>query len=864
MHLQEISREVWRDNYKAPKEKTHRDLWNRLAMSASEPEKENKHDEVYQDFLWLLDDFKGVSGGRITSNLGVEKREGTSLINCFVHGPTSGEFQDADSINGIYEMLKSQALTLKSEGGYGMNFSWLRPNGTYIKGIGARTPGVLKFMELWDKSSEIITKGSNKVLGDRKPEEKIKIRKGAQMGVLEIWHPEIEDFIDAKLIPNRLEKFNLSVGITNGFIDAVKNNKKWELKFPDTEHKNYKTEWFGDIEDWESKGYPVVIYKKVDATFLWDKIMKSTYTRNDPGVLFLDIINKYNSLTYAEKIFTTNPCGEIPMAAAGICNLFSLNVVKYIVKIDADHYAFDYDKFRKAVGIAVRFADNINDISKVPLEEYKKSMIEKRRIGVGVMGLGSLHYILGVRFGSDESLRLIEDIFRAKSETELLASANLGKEKGSFKHFDKEKYFNTYWWKHLPISKDIKQEIEKIGEMRNSHRSANAPTGNNATYAQCVSGGIEPVPFGKEYVRWTIVSEKEQQALKEKGFKFPNLQSGEWCETKHMKLNSIKNGDTEDFFLEGSFEDQAYKMDKNRGLTKYNLVKDYGWEFVENNFSEERISELEEKGTFVSTSELSVKEHIDTLKIISRYTDMGTSKTINVAKDYSYEEFKHVYLDAWKAGIKGITTYRAGTMAAVLEKKEEIQEERAYLENIFLKANGNVIKDKYKLPDEYFSKGYIINDNNHKKWYVNIAFADKNLTKPFALFVSTNCKESNEVADETVNSMFKLAKSNGIPKALIDEHWEKCQGQTNVTRIARTIGFCLRHNIPRIEIVNILDQGNYPLSSFSFHIKRLLKQFIKDGTPVTGKHSTCPQCKEQLVFIESCVKCPSCQWSRCS
>jgi len=175
-------------------------------------------------FFTLLQDFKFVPGGRITSNIGIDGRKGTTLFNCFVHNPLDLPMMDPDSIEGIYNLIKVQALTLKSEGGYGMNFSWLRPAGAYVSGIGARTPGVLKFMELWDKSSEIITQGSSKILGSLKENEKKKIRKGAQMGVLNIWHPDIIDFIKAKQTPGRLTKFNLSVGITPGFMEAVEAN----------------------------------------------------------------------------------------------------------------------------------------------------------------------------------------------------------------------------------------------------------------------------------------------------------------------------------------------------------------------------------------------------------------------------------------------------------------------------------------------------------------------------------------------------------------------------------------------------------------------------------------------------------------
>ena len=855
--LPDLSKEVWEQNYRADGENTVQDTWERQAKACSAVEKEEIRAKVYEDFKWLLTDFKGIAGGRITANLGVA-REGTTLMNCFVQNPSDINYKDVDSIEGIYSMLKAQALTLKSEGGYGMNFSWIRPAGTYINGIDSRTPGVLKFMELWDKSSEIITMGSETIIGERHKGEKKKIRKGAQMGILSIWHPEIETFIDAKLTPNRLTKFNLSIGITNGFMDAVNAEADWNLEFPDTTFIKYKSEWFGDIYKWKALGYPVIVYKTMKARELWDKIMKATYTRNEPGVLFLDLANKLNPLSYAEDIYTTNPCGEIAMST-GVCNLLSLNLTQYCTQTEIGKFVFDYEKFKKAIKIAVRFSDNINDISPAPLPEYVQSMTEKRRIGIGTLGLGSLHYMLNIRFGTPESLTLIDSIYKVKAETEIIASAELGVEKGSFKLFDKKQYFNTYWWKNIPISNEVKQLVESIGCMRNSHRSANAPTGNMSIYAGIMSGGIEPV-FMKEYIRWVIVPEADRAELRAQGFEFPDILKGEWFETKHMKI--VKNGAEET--LLGSFNKNEYQVDKNRGLTICKNVEDYGIRFVRENYSPEDYKKMDEAGIFATTENLGVYEHINTLKAIAKYVDMNSSKTVNIVNEYPYDEFKNVYMDAWKAGIKGITTYRDGTMTAVLTKKENTQEKQEKMTKMLGDSNDGIIHDNVSLPDEYFSKGYNIKDaHTKKKWYINIAFWDHSYVKPFGIFVSTNAKEGSEVADSTVEAMFALAKEMKIPKKWIDDQRMKCENQSNVIKIARSISLLLRHNVPIIDIVNVLDDGNYPLSSLTFHIKRLMKQFIKDGTVAKGKSGKCIKCGGDYIFQEGCVLCMSCGSSKC-
>jgi len=309
--MNKFSEEIWKDNYRAPGEENIEQTWKRLATECAKVEKKEVQQKISDEFYSILEDFKFIPGGRIMANLGVEGREATTLMNCFVHEVRDINLKDPDSLEGILSQFKAQALTLRSEGGYGTNFSWLRPAGTYVKGIGSRTPGVLKFMELWDKSSEIITMGSEKIVGELRLDEKVKIRKGAQMGILSVWHPEILDFIVVKQTPGRLTKFNLSVGITEGFMKAVENDKDWQLIFPDTEHSRYEEEWNGDVDEWQSKGYPVIVYKTVKAKDLWDTISYATYTRNEPGVLFLDLANKLNPLVYGEKISSSNPCGRL-------------------------------------------------------------------------------------------------------------------------------------------------------------------------------------------------------------------------------------------------------------------------------------------------------------------------------------------------------------------------------------------------------------------------------------------------------------------------------------------------------------------------------------------------------------------------
>jgi len=830
-------------------------MWKRIAVAGAKPEGEQQ--ELWADkFYDVLEDFKFVPGGRINANIGVEEREGTTLFNCYVHNPKDIDFKDPDSITGIFRLAEKQALTLKSEGGYGMNFSWLRPDGTYINGIGARTPGVVKFMELWDKSSELITMGTTKRHGPKELHEKDKIRKGAQMGVLNCWHPDIEEFITAKQTPGRLTKFNLSVGITNGFMEAVQNNDMWELKFPNTKHEKYTTEWQGDLDEWESKGYSVDIYTKIKARELWDTIMLSTYNKNEPGVLFLDLANKLNTIPKQETIQTSNPCGEI-MMSTGVCNLGSINLVKFVsINKETRDFHFDYDGFKETVKVAVRFLDNINSISTTPLPEYDKSLKEKRRIGLGVMGLGSIHLMLGVRYGSEKSINLVRAIWKLKAETELLASMELGVEKGSFTLFDKDEYFKTNWWKNLEIDEDVKKEIEASGCMRNSHRSANAPTGNTSILAGVVSGGIEPV-FMTDYVRWSVVTDNDKRKLMKKGLKFPDTTKGEWFETEWFKF--IEKGGEQ--ILKGEYDGVNYEIDTNRGLTKGTDVIDYGWQWRKDNLTPEENSAVPVEN-FATTEQLGVNEHIDVLKVVSHYTDMNSSKTVNLPNSYAYNDFKNLYMDGWKNNIKGLTTYRAGTMIAVLEEKKEIQEYQSELEEMFVKADGKVIKENVKIPTEYFSKGYVVRDKNGKKWYFNVAFADSSHKKPFAFFITTNGRTKGEVADNVIDKFNELLLSKGISEGLLEAHKIKQMGGSNVDKVARSISMALRHNISTLDIVNTLGNCHDGFATVLFATKKILSKFISDGTKSKGEE--CPDCgKKSVTYQEGCRMCRACGWSAC-
>jgi len=850
--------EIWKSNYKYDTDKTIEDTWLRVAKEVSKVEKRRFQKKHEKDFYDLMYDFKFIPAGRILANIGTN-RSGATEFNCYAFSRGSAGFLNVDTLEGISNEIYVQMKILASEGGYGTNFSYLRPRGTIIRKIGALHPGAIKYMEIWDTTSDVITSGTDEVRGKKFDDVKLKVkaRKGAQLAILECWHPDIEEFVDAKASSGRLTKFNLSVGIVPGFMEAVEKNKDWDLVFPDVSFKKYTQEWDGNIERWRELKYPIIVYKTIKAKDLWDKITKATYNRNEPGVIFLDVANKLNPISYCEHINMGNPCSEILMSV-GCCNLGAINLTKFIeYNPQIKKFYFDWHSFEDTVKLGIRFLDNINDIARVPLDIYKNIILQKRRIGLGTTGLGSIHFMLGIKYGSKESIEFVDKLYKLKCKSELSASAILGKEKGSFRQFNRKKFFKSYWWETLDVDDKFKKDIEKIGTMRNSHRSAGQPGGTISLLANNVSNGIEPV-FSSSYTRWVIVSQGDQKELKDQGFEFPNVSKSEWFETKHLKYT--KKGDEK--ILKGVFKGQEYEVDKNRGLVKSVPILDFGWKFVLEN-SDKYNQVTDEMGGIAD--KLSVDEHLDVLKTIAKYTDQNNSKTINLPNNYDFEDFKSVYKKAYDYNIKGVTTYRAGTMATVMEKKEseKVKDEKTALETTFDKYGDKIIKNlDTKLPTEYYSKGYIIRDPHTKsKYYVNLAFADSKFKKPYGIFCVTNSGEPAKIANETISLVEDLVSKKGINPEIIKAQRDKYKDQDNVNKIARAIGFCLRHNIPIMDIVQELDKGNYPISSLVFHLKKLLIQFVPDGTIVRGKK--CLECGNDVVISGTCYTCMNCGNSKC-
>ena len=450
-----IAEQIWDMKYRfkdadgTPRDLSVEDTWRRIATDLAQVESEPK---AWEDrFYNALEDFKYLPAGRITAGAGTARS--VTLFNCFVMGTVP------DSLNGIFEMLKEAALTMQQGGGIGYDFSTIRPKGADVLGVSADASGPLSFMDVWDSMCRTIMSAGS--------------RRGAMMATMRCDHPDIFDFITAKSDSARLRMFNLSVLITDAFMDAVKADGAWELNF-------------------DGK-----VYHTVQARDLWNKIMKSTYDYAEPGVIFIDRINAANNLSYCETIAATNPCGEQPLPPYGACLLGSINMARLVSDPFGKTAALDEAAMTDLVATAVRMMDNVVDVSKFPLEAQAQEARAKRRIGLGVTGLADALLMVGLRYGSDEAARQTEDWLHAIARAAYLASVELAKEKGAFPLFEAEAYLDSGRMKVM--DEDVRDAIREHG-IRNALLTSIAPTGTISLYAGNVSSGIEPV-FAYAYTR---------------------------------------------------------------------------------------------------------------------------------------------------------------------------------------------------------------------------------------------------------------------------------------------------------------------------------------------------------------------------
>jgi len=481
----DISWRVWKAKYRYRDEGTIADTWQRIARALADVETKDQA-SWEQPFLGILQDFKFLPGGRVQAGAGTERN--VTLFNCFVMGPIE------DSITGIFSALEEAAVTMQQGGGIGYDFSTLRPRGARAKAVGTVASGPVSFMHVWDAMcGTILSTGA---------------RRGAMMATLRCDHPDIEEFIAAKQKSGALRHFNLSVQVTDAFMTAVKENDEWCLVFPAATFDGQGEVVMRDWPGYEEK-VPCRVVRRIPARLLWDRILRATYDYAEPGVLFIDRINRLNNLWYSEHINATNPCGEIPLPPYGACDLGSINLTRFVNEPFSPRAKLDMKAVEETVQVAVRLLDNVIDASRFPLPQQAGSAYETRRIGLGITGLADALLMLGYQYGSDESLMLAAEIMGLVCHTAYRTSIGLAEEKGSFPDLDRDKYLDGPFIRGLP--EDIRQGIADKG-IRNSHLIAIAPTGTISLLAGNVSSGLEPV-FAASYRRKILDENGEPQEL---------------------------------------------------------------------------------------------------------------------------------------------------------------------------------------------------------------------------------------------------------------------------------------------------------------------------------------------------------------
>lgn len=613
---QEISREVLVEKYAKGDEKNVNDVRTRVAraFASFEISREQKFFGGYDFTDWeklFYDTMENgfIPAGRINSAAGTDIT--ATLINCFVQPVGDSIVENVDGYPGIYVALADAAETMRRGGGVGYDFSTIRPRGAKVKGTRSRASGPVSYMRVFDRSCETV--------------ESAGARRGAQMGVLRIDHPDIEEFIHAK-DKGDLTNFNISVAVTDEFMIAVEKNEQIELVH--VAQPNSEVMDKGAYQKTLDDNTQVWVYRKIYALELWEQIMNSTYDHAEPGILFIDRMNRDNNLYYCEKIEATNPCAEQPLPPYGCCCLGSINLTKYVKAPFSQNAKFDFDGFAQNVTTSVRMLDNVLDMSHWPLEKQKVEAMNKRRIGLGFTGLGDTLIMLGLKYDTAPALKMAENISIAMRDAAYLSSIELAKELGAFPLFNAELYLSGgNFASRLP--EKIKSEIRKHG-IRNSHLLSIAPTGTiSLAFADNASNGIEP-PFSWIYTR-----------------------------KKRMMDGTVK---------EYSVVDHAYRM----------------YQHQSGNLDSEIMGDTTNlPSNFVTALEISAKAHKDMVAAVAPFIDTSISKTVNVPADYPYSDFKNLYYEAWKSGLKGLATYRPnqilGSVLSLDTKKDDKKQPQDFI-----------------------------------------------------------------------------------------------------------------------------------------------------------------------------------------
>ncbi|HEY8519402.1 MAG TPA: adenosylcobalamin-dependent ribonucleoside-diphosphate reductase [Gammaproteobacteria bacterium] len=653
--LQEASLDIWDTKYRL-KSKTGEPIdadiqgtYERVARALAAVEAPAKREYWFERFLWALQ--RGaIPAGRITSNAGAEAHKpATSTINCTVSGTIH------DSMDDILQKVHEAGLTLKAGCGIGYEHSTLRPRGAYVSGAGAYTSGPLSFMDIYDKMCFTVSSAGG--------------RRGAQMSTFDVGHPDVMDFIRAKREDGRLRQFNLSLLITDEFMQAVKENRPWKLAFPLTPQEAQQDGI--DVNDPEKviwREWPITdgyitderglvacrVYRTLPARRMWDVIMSSTYDFAEPGFVLIDRVNEMNNNWWCENIRATNPCGEQPLPPYGACLLGSINLTKFVVAPFTERAYFDWDEFREVVKVFTRMLDNVVEINGLPLPKQREEILRKRRHGMGFLGLGSAMTLLRMRYGSEQSVRFTEDVARELAIAGWQTGLELAREKGP-----------------APIMTEEFEVTEAMLRKRPEMREDGWKVGDR------IPGRVLHARYSRYMQRLRQVAPKLVEELEREGSRFTHHSSIAPTGTISLSLaNNASNG------IEPSFAHHYFRNVIRQGKKTKERVDVFSFELLAYRalVNPNAMPGSDKPGEklpdyFVSSEDITPREHVDIQAAAQKWIDSSISKTANVPTDYPYEQFKDIYLYAYEKGLKGCTTFRFNPEAfqGVLVKEKDLK-----------------------------------------------------------------------------------------------------------------------------------------------------------------------------------------------
>lgn len=739
-----LAADIWRAKYRfTPSggggDETVEQTWARVAAAVAEAEAPRARRAWRDRFADALSDFQFLPAGRILAGAGTARS--VTLFNCFVMGETP------DDLPGIFAALREAAITMQQGGGVGMDFSTIRPSGAAVKGVGADASGPLSFMDVWDAMCRTILSAGQ--------------RRGAMMGCLRIDHPDIEAFIDAKRDPGRLRNFNVSVLTPDSFMQALERDEEWPLTFA------------GET------------YRTVRARDLWRRLMQATYDVAEPGVIFIDQVNDRNNLAWCETISASNPCGEQMLPPYGACLLGSINLARLVsAPFDRDAQ-LDEERLGQLTRTAVRFLDNVIDVSRYPLEAQAAEARAKRRIGLGVTGLADALVFCGARYGEAEAEALTRRWLGVIKREAYRASAELAAEKGAFPLYDAA-ILDT------PNLRDLDEETRSLiarHGLRNGCLTSVAPTGTTSLLAGNVSSGVEPV-FAFSYTR---------------------------------------------------------KVLQPDGTRREEAVEDYALTVWKRLHGEAPPPQ----DIFVTAQTLTPLHHLRMQAAAQAFIDSSISKTVNCPEDIPFEDFSEVYVQGWRMGCKGLTTYRpnavTGSVLTADPPSAPIDEPRAAPEPALLPRSESLDGKTYKVkwPDSPHAVYVTIND-----------IEGPDGPQPFEIFI--NSKNMEHYAwtlglTRMISAVFRRGGDVGFVaeelKAVFDPRGGGWLHGRYVPSLLAAIGGVIERHLERFEGARDDDAAAVPAPA--------RRQGPRPGP-------TCPRCGGgALIRKEGCDSCEDCGYSKC-